>query len=138
MGTGLAEACRCLAMKLTRLFMIWRKCKKLGLAINWISYRETYWQWDILLAQIQRIKPDVLFFQDFHFAPLYNQIGFKEAIPLFKIGGYFSRISRDFPEFKQGTVHGGDVLSRVSYLMDYCLSADLRPVWCTIILMRAC
>ena len=50
-----------------------------------IRYRSSHWQWDILLSQIEKMRPDILYFQDLHSLPLSLQKGLKSRFPFLKL-----------------------------------------------------
>ncbi|MBI5346626.1 MAG: glycosyltransferase family 1 protein [Chlamydiae bacterium] len=58
-----------------------------------INYRVDNWQEDILLAQINFLKPDVIYFQDIYALPFETRADLKNKFPFIKLIGIF----RGFP-----------------------------------------
>ena len=52
---------------------------------NNIKYKENTWQADIVLAQINKFKPDVIYFQDIHGLPLNIKLNLKNKFPFIKL-----------------------------------------------------
>lgn len=52
---------------------------------NNVSYNDHSWQTDIIMAQISKFKPDVLYFQDIHSMPIHIKTQLKNNFPFIKL-----------------------------------------------------
>jgi spore maturation protein CgeB len=92
-----------------------------------VRYRPSYWQWDILLSQIEKMRPDILYFQDIHALPYSLKSELKTRFPFLKLIVIF----RGFPGsndalFKE--LSTADVLLVGSpILVEKCCKAGLHP-----------
>ena len=92
-----------------------------------ISFRSSYWQWDILLAQIEKMRPDILFFQDLHALPFSLRKSLKSRFPFLKLVVIF----RGYPGTSKNLfkdLAAADVLLVGSpILFEKCCKARLHP-----------
>lgn len=92
-----------------------------------IKYDSDHWRYDIILAQLEDLRPDVVYFQDIHSLPYSIRKNLKAYFPFIRL----TVICRGYPGVSSDTLHqlaDADVLLVGSpVLVEKCTDAGLRP-----------
>lgn len=92
-----------------------------------IRYHPSHWQWDILLAQIEKMRPDVLYFQDLHSLPYSLRKDLRSRFPFLKLVVIFRGFPGISEKLFQELATADILLVGSPILVDKCCQAGLHP-----------